>query len=123
MFINQTLVVVCPLFYLLKSIFYMKFDCVWTLLPIGLLIPSERLIAVDQSHQTDSAINSKKNGFLYMKVKAAPGYYYLVFLVPGVENLILNHAFYFSLIWRTSLQCQAVVGTKAVHVALSQSSN
>lgn len=58
-----------------------------------------------------------------MGVEAAPGSYYLVFLVPGAGNLILYHAFYFLLVWRTSLQCQTAVRTKAEHGALSQSSN
>lgn len=34
--------------------------------------------------------------FFYMGVEAAPGSYYLVFLVPGAGNLILYHAFLLS---------------------------
>lgn len=50
-----------------------------------------------------------------MWVEGAPGSYYLVFLVPGAGNLILYHAFYFLLVWRTSLQCHAVVRTYSGH--------
>ncbi len=91
-----------------------------------LLTPGERLIARDQSRQAEAApgvIDSEENGFLYMGVEGAPRSYYLVFLVPGAGNLILYHAFYFLLVWRTSLQCQAALRTRAEHGALSQSSN
>lgn len=43
-------------------------------------------------------MDSEENGFFffYMGVEAAPGSYYLVFLVPGAGNLILYHAFLLS---------------------------
>lgn len=91
-----------------------------------LLTPSERLIALDQSGHKEAAlgvIDSEENGFLSKGVEGTQGSYYLVFLVPGAGNLIPYHAFYFPLVWRTSLQCQAAVRTKAEHGVLSQSSN
>lgn len=68
-------------------------------------------------------IDSEENGFLYMGVEGASGSYYLVLLVLGAGNLILYRACYFPPVWRTSLQCQVAVRTKAEHGTLSQSSN